>query len=117
MNIDKIKGPVSFRRIHSHIMQKQVGDIDVVHPSLIPWASAEPMSFHSYRRKVWRLTNAVAHQLEGIEKRGWDDHHVDHIFSIYAGWLSGRPIEEIADIANLRIIPKEQNLRKGPFGK
>jgi hypothetical protein len=73
-------------------------------------------SFHAYRRRVNRLTEAVKHLIPEIDKRGWETYHIDHKLSIYKGYRSGIAAEVIADISNLHLIPYKENLKKGPFG-
>ena len=99
-------------------------NVDKIRGGLIPVWYTVPVfkrhnqqSFHSYRRKVKRLTEMVKHEIPNIELRGWNTYHIDHIFSIYKGWISGVPEESIAHLSNLRLIPSEQNLKKGPFGE
>lgn len=67
-----------------------------------------------YHRLVWKLTNTQPlHELEGFERRGFTDHHLDHIVSIWDGFKRGISAEEIAHISNLRFIPHTQNMIKG----
>lgn len=40
------------------------------------------------------------------------DWHVDHIFSVFDGWINNIPINIISDISNLRLITSAQNLKK-----
>lgn len=41
------------------------------------------------------------------------DYHVDHMLSIKEGFNQSVPPEILSDIANLKIIPKSENLSKG----
>jgi|TARA_B100001059_G_C17794817_1_gene562397 hypothetical protein len=41
------------------------------------------------------------------------DFHCDHKLSILEGFKQGVPVEIMADICNLEIIPKTENLKKG----
>lgn len=73
-----------------------------------------------YRLEVWRLTNKtlrnnapLAHwNLRGICGRN-GAYQVDHIVSIREGFDKGIRAETIASYKNLRMIPWQQNLRKG----
>ena len=76
----------------------------------------EVESFHTYRRRVQRLTEKVKDAIPGIEERGFKTFHIDHRVSIYRGYKNGIPAEEIADLSNLHLIPADENLKKGPFG-
>lgn len=56
--------------------------------------------------------------LEHIEKRGVlgkDDNaqHLDHIVSIYDGFMNDVPVEIIGHIVNLQCIPGTDNIKKG----
>jgi hypothetical protein len=66
-----------------------------------------------YRSEVRRLTELVAHQLDGIELRSFKGHHIDHKISIWDGFKRNIPCHEIASIRNLRIIPSHENMKKG----
>jgi hypothetical protein len=73
--------------------------------------------FHVYRQEVRRLTELVAHLIPGIEKRGFKNHHIDHIKPIWHGFNNNIPPEEIADISNLRMLPYRENMLKGRYHK
>jgi hypothetical protein len=66
-----------------------------------------------YYKEVWRLTELIAHKIPGIEKRGFKDHHIDHIKSIHYGHKNNIPISIIADLTNLRMLPYKENMKKG----
>ena len=51
--------------------------------------------------------------LENSYKRGWKDHHLDHIFPIAIAFKEKIPPEKVGNIKNLRFIPYEENLSKG----
>lgn len=55
----------------------------------------------------------TAHLLPGIEKRGWHSWHIDHVVPIAYGFRNSIPPEVIADISNLRMMPAEENRKKG----
>lgn len=69
--------------------------------------------WYIYRKRVWELTESVAHLIPGIEKRGFKKYHIDHRFSIWYGFKLNIPPETIASINNLRMISHIENLRKG----
>lgn len=79
--------------------------------------NSSPELFRQYRRIVRKLTENVKHLLPGIENRGFDTYHIDHIISIKIGYMKGIDPSAIANISNLRIIPKDENLKKGAYGK
>lgn len=74
-------------------------------------------SFHTYRRRVQKLTEKVKNQLQNIELRGFNTYHIDHKKSIAIGYKEGIPADVIASLSNLQIISKADNLRKGAYGK
>lgn len=70
--------------------------------------------FKIYHKEVWKLTEQQPlHTLEGCEKRGFRDHHLDHKTSVWYGFKNNIPAEEIAHISNLRFIPYKDNMLKG----
>lgn len=63
-----------------------------------------------------KLTDAQPlHLLNNIEKRGFNNYHVDHIVPLIFGYHHN--IEEyiMADMINIRCIPKKQNLDKNRY--
>jgi predicted transcriptional regulator len=67
-----------------------------------------------YYAMVWEVTeNQPLHILENSDKRGWRDHHLDHIYPIAMGWHNNIPPEKVGNIKNLRFIHHEENIRKG----
>ena len=71
-----------------------------------------------FHRKVWNLTyKQPISLLENYDKRGKSGikgaYQIDHIVSIKYAFENGIPAEEIADIKNLRMIPWEENIKKG----
>lgn len=72
--------------------------------------------YQKYRSLVSAITNKQPiHLLENIEKRGsietggW---HLDHIYSVKAGFINTIPPEIIGHILNLRVIPGHLNVKK-----
>jgi 5-methylcytosine-specific restriction endonuclease McrA len=51
--------------------------------------------------------------LENSDKRGWKDHHLDHIYPISLAFKEKIPPEKVGNIKNLRFIPYQENLSKG----
>jgi hypothetical protein len=74
---------------------------------------SRPLNKTQYFKEVMRLTERVAHLIPGIEKRGFFDHHIDHIVSIKYGYVNDIAPETIADIKNLRMLPHKENMKKG----
>lgn len=67
----------------------------------------------AYNRQVRRLTEQQPlDQVPGIELRG-PDYHLDHAVSIAAAWEAGWTPEQCADVANLQVLPRAENMRKG----
>ena len=66
-----------------------------------------------YRRLVRELTEmADWRSLPNSGKRGWKDHHLDHIVPIQYGHRHMIPIELIASLENLQFIPYKDNMLK-----
>lgn len=74
--------------------------------------------YRDYHDKVIKITNKQdLSTLTNIEKRGVigkdeDAHHVDHIFSIYDGFMNDVPADVIGNICNLQCIPGLINIAK-----
>jgi predicted transcriptional regulator len=67
-----------------------------------------------YYAKVWEVTEEQPLRiLENSDKRGWKDHHLDHIYPIAMGFHNNISPKKIGNIKNLRFIPYKENLRKG----
>lgn len=67
-----------------------------------------------YYAKVWLVTESQPLSLlENSNKRGWKNHHLDHIFPIALGYHKGLSPNKIGNIKNLRFIPYKENLNKG----
>tara|TARA_R110000868_G_scaffold98_2_gene1018 strand:- start:1557 stop:1940 length:384 start_codon:yes stop_codon:yes gene_type:complete len=67
-----------------------------------------------YYAMVWEVTEGQKlYLLENSDKRGWKDHHLDHIYPIAMAFKEKIPPEKIGNIKNLRFIPYEENLSKG----
>ncbi len=63
---------------------------------------------------VWEVTEEQPLQiLENSDKRGWKNHHLDHIYPISLGFYNKIPPKKIGNIKNLQFIPYKENLRKG----
>ena len=63
---------------------------------------------------VWEVTEEQPLQiLENSDKRGWKNHHLDHIYPISLGFHNKIPPKKIGNIKNLRFIPYKENLSKG----
>lgn len=74
--------------------------------------------YREYYDKVVRITNKQdLSTLTNIEKRGVvgkddDAHHIDHMFSIYDGFMNDVPADVIGNICNLHCIPGLVNITK-----
>lgn len=76
-----------------------------------------------YRNKARQLTKLQpVHLLENSDKPKVTRHHqlysydhfvIDHKISIWYGFHNGIPVEDIANISNLRWIPSKENCLKG----
>jgi predicted transcriptional regulator len=67
-----------------------------------------------YYAMVWGVTESQPlHILENFDKRGWRNHHLDHIYPISMGFKEKIPPEKVGNIKNLRFIPYTENLDKG----
>lgn len=67
-----------------------------------------------YYAMVWEVTESQPlHILENFDKRGWRDHHLDHIYPISMGFKEKIPPEKVGNIKNLRFIYYTENLDKG----
>ena len=67
-----------------------------------------------YYAMVWEVTEEQPLQiLENSDKRGWKNHHLDHIYPIAMGFHNKIPPKKVGNIKNLRFIPYKDNLSKG----
>lgn len=67
-----------------------------------------------YYAMVWEVTESQPlHILENFDKRGWKNHHLDHIYPISMGFKEKIPPEKVGNIKNLRFIHYTENLDKG----
>ncbi len=109
--MDKIKGGLGFHSWLCHdaeplpIPPRRTISIQIDRRKSSDW--------HIYRERVWLITNLVCHQIPGIEKRGFKDHHIDHIISIWRGFKQHLPAEQIGGLGNLRMLPYKDNMVKG----
>jgi predicted transcriptional regulator len=67
-----------------------------------------------YYAMVWEITEQQPlYILENSDKRGWKNHHLDHIYPISMGYKEKIPPEKVGNIKNLRFIHYTENLDKG----
>ena len=67
-----------------------------------------------YYAMVWEVTEQQPlYILENSDKRGWKNHHLDHIYPISMGYKEKIPPEKVGNIKNLRFIYYTENLDKG----
>lgn len=78
-----------------------------------PEVTAQRKAWLAYKKEVQRLTEDIAHQVDGIELRSFKGYHIDHKVSIYDGFKNSIPAARIADLTNLRIISSKDNMIKG----
>jgi hypothetical protein len=71
---------------------------------------AERRAYAHQVRKLTERQNLA--QVPGIELRG-PDYHLDHAVSVAAAWEAGWSPEQCADVANLQVLPRAENMRKG----
>jgi len=80
------------------------------------WLSlSEVEPFRKYRTLVRRVQGRYYNQialLPNYEKRSMDGYHIDHRFSIYAGFKNDVPPEKIGHICNLEMKYCTDNLQK-----
>lgn len=69
--------------------------------------------FKEYKKEVWRLTELNSKKIDGIEKRGWTNEHIDHKYSIFQVFKDGKSVEWIASLENLRMLNYKENMIKG----
>lgn len=65
-----------------------------------------------YYKTVWEETEKHTAQLDGIENRGWEDYHVDHIVPIQFGFRKKLPPALVGSLENLRMLSWEDNMAK-----
>lgn len=69
--------------------------------------------FKTYKKRVWELTEKQPWQsLENSNLRGFYNHHIDHVLSIYEAFKRNLSPEVPAHISNLRMIPRKRNMAK-----
>lgn len=67
-----------------------------------------------YYAMVWKVTEGQKlYLLENSDKRGWKNHHLDHICSISVGFHNKIPPELIGNIKNLQFLHHKENIEKG----
>ena len=67
-----------------------------------------------YYAKVWEVTESQPlYILENSNKRGWKNHHLDHIFPIALAYHKKISQKRVGNIKNLQFIPYQDNLIKG----
>ena len=66
-----------------------------------------------YYAMVWEVTEEQPLQiLENSDKRGWKNHHLDHIYPISLGFHNKIPPKKIGNIKNLQFIPYKETFVK-----
>jgi len=67
-----------------------------------------------YYARVWEVTESQPlYILENSNKRGWKNHHLDHVFPIALAYHKKISPKKVGNIKNLRFIPYQDNLDKG----
>lgn len=79
--------------------------------------SKDKSKFVSYRNLVRQLSNQnyikYYYDINPENLRRGKEFHLDHIISIYVGYVSGLSVQEISHPKNLRIVPAKENISKG----
>lgn len=74
-------------------------------------------SFEKYRDSIRKISNEnfvkFYYKINPTNLKRGNDYHLDHIISIYEGFINNIPIEYIASPNNLRIISAIENRKKG----
>lgn len=79
-----------------------------------PGKSFKLKSWRDYSKQVWILTKQQPlNQLMNFELRDFFNWQLDHMVSVADGYRHDLPAEWVANISNLRIIPFEENKKKG----
>ena len=67
-----------------------------------------------YYARVWEVTESQPlYILENSNKRGWKNHHLDHVFPIALAYHKKISPKMVGNIKNLQFIPYQDNLIKG----
>jgi len=67
-----------------------------------------------YYARVWEVTESQPlYILENSNKRGWKNHHLDHVFPIALAYHKKISPKRVGNIKNLQFIPYQDNLIKG----
>jgi len=116
--IHKKNGKVKKRHINSVRKSKiynKIRKITKKHPKIKQKIkNIKDLEKKLYYAMVWEVTEGQKlYLLENSDKRGWKDHHLDHIYPLAMGFKEKIPPEKIGNIKNLRFIPYEENLSKG----
>lgn len=114
MQVDKIRGGLvkSSLLTPNNWTFAHTNKVKVVHVNSVV---SPKHQWKQYEKKVRALTELVSYQIPGIIKRGWRDHHIDHIISVWDGFRLGLEPYKIADISNLRMLPYNENMAKGRY--
>lgn len=97
------------------LVVKRIATITETAEDLVAQVHGDPASYLKYHEAVWYITAMnyakFRHKLDPHEQRGskW---HLDHIYSVKAGFLNSVDPYIIGSVANLRIVSKEYNLKK-----
>ena len=74
--------------------------------------------FILYKKKVWKYTNESIVYYDAywlLENRSLLGNHIDHIYSIYEGFVNNIDPKIIGSIINLQTLSSTQNRAKGTF--
>ena len=96
-------------------IRKKIGKIFKNHPKIKQKIkNIKDLDKKLYYAMVWEVTESQPlHILENFDKRGWKNHHLDHIYPISMGFKEKIPPKKVGNIKNLRFIPYTENLDKG----
>lgn len=108
-----IKKPI-FKKKRSKILY-EIRKITKKHPKIKQKIKKiKDLNKKLYYAKVWEVTESQPlYILENSNKRGWKNHHLDHIFPIALAYHKKISPKRVGNIKNLQFIPYQDNLIKG----
>jgi DNA-directed RNA polymerase subunit L len=68
--------------------------------------------FKQYQTQCKDITKIIKSQIPNNEQVNFNTYHIDHKISIFYGFINNIEINDICNLPNLRVIPKQDNLTK-----